>query len=103
MSNSRKNSENRSNHTLPASLLAQCDKPQGVWGTGPPGSGNTVFRPSSLAYSKTAKLNVTLNQYMNQTVARDSCRRRAGPSREEEPVLPGVANNVVLLAHAESG
>ncbi len=44
-------------------LLAQSDKPQGVWGTGPPVQKTLPSVHSQLANSSTAKLNVTLNQY----------------------------------------
>ena len=43
-------------------LLAQCDKPQGVWGTGPPVRKTLPSVHSQLANSSTPKLNVTLNQ-----------------------------------------
>ena len=43
-------------------LLAQCDKPQGVWGTGPPVQKTLPLVHSQLANSSTPKLNVALNQ-----------------------------------------
>jgi hypothetical protein len=35
------------------SFLAQCDKSQGVWGTGPPGPENTAFSPHFLLFLPT--------------------------------------------------
>lgn len=48
-------------------LLAQCDKPQGVWGTGPPVQKTLPLVHSQLANSSTPKLNVALNQNTHQT------------------------------------
>lgn len=84
-------------------LLAQCDKPQGVWGTGPPVQKTLPLVHSQLANSSTPKLNVALNQNKTEVefLNRVHLGRGLGPCREAEQIAHRFfENGLVVLNHS---